>query len=94
MEYNFPGNVRELENIVERAVNIAETEMLNENHIPSYIFSQTSQDTSWKSFEDIKKELLIEALKKTHFNISETARQLGISRPTVYKLIKKYGLKG
>ncbi len=94
MEYNFPGNVRELENIVERAVNIAETEMLNEKHLPSYIFSQPSEDTYRKSFEDIKKELLVETLKKTHFNISKTARQLGISRPTVYKLIKKYGLKG
>ena len=94
MEYNFPGNVRELENIVERAVNIAETEMLNEKHLPSYIFSQSSEDTYRKSFEDIKKELLVETLKKTHFNISKTARQLGISRPTVYKLIKKYGLKG
>ncbi len=93
MQYDFPGNVRELENIVERAVNIAESRMLTEEHLPSYIFTKKTSPAERRSFEDIKRELLEETLKKTHFNISETARQLHISRPTVYKLMKKYGLR-
>ncbi len=41
----------------------------------------------------LEKRMLSEALKETHYNISETARRLGISRPTVYRLIRKYRLE-
>jgi two-component system, NtrC family, response regulator HydG len=43
--------------------------------------------------EKLEKRMLSEALKETHYNISETARRLGISRPTVYRLIRKYRLE-
>jgi transcriptional regulator of acetoin/glycerol metabolism len=43
--------------------------------------------------ESLEKRLLSKVLKETGYNISETARRLGITRPTVYRLIKKYGLE-
>jgi transcriptional regulator of acetoin/glycerol metabolism len=43
--------------------------------------------------EKLEKRMLSQALKETHYNISETARRLGICRPTVYRLIRKYRLE-
>jgi transcriptional regulator of acetoin/glycerol metabolism len=46
-----------------------------------------------KARESLERELLSRSLTDTRFNISKTARKLGISRPTVYRLIRKYGLE-
>jgi transcriptional regulator with PAS, ATPase and Fis domain len=89
MEYNFPGNVRELQNIIERAVNIAEGDTLTEKHLPEYVLQYQTDNISFKT---IKKELVERVLKEANFNISLASKKLGVSRPTVYKLIKQFNL--
>ena len=88
--YNFPGNIRELENIIERALNICENDELNMSHLPNEIIKN---NFSLKSIDEIKRESLIQALQDTKWNISKTAEILKISRPTIYSHINKWNIK-
>ncbi len=90
LEYNFPGNVRELQNIVERAVNLASSGVLTGDLLPENIFEEKSDVPN---FNDLKKEAVIRALRESNFNISVASRKLGISRPTMYKLIKQFHIQ-
>jgi len=88
--YNFPGNVRELENIIERALNICKNDELNISHLPNEIIKN---NFPLKSIDEIKRESLIRVLQDTKWNISKTAKILEISRPTVYNQINKWNIK-
>ena len=90
LEYDFPGNVRELQNIVERAVNLATSSTLTGNLLPKNIFEKKS---AVLNFDELKKEAVIKALRESNFNISVASRKLGISRPTMYKLIKQFDIQ-
>ena len=90
LEYDFPGNVRELQNIVERAVNLATSNTLTGDLLPKNIFEKKS---AVPNFNDLKKEAIIKALRESNFNISVASRKLGISRPTMYKLIKQFNIQ-
>ena len=88
--YSFPGNIRELENIIERALNICEGGILNNFHLPREILKNNS---SFKSIDEVKRNSLIQTLQETKWNISKTAKMLGISRPTIYSHINKWNIK-
>ncbi len=96
--YKYPGNVRELEHIIERAIifsdgqlievkdlNLPNTEM---NTVESY-----TEDDNILSLEEVEKIHIRKALSKNNWNRENTARALGISQKTLYTKIKKYQLK-
>jgi len=89
--YSWPGNVRELEHAVERAVILSEGNMLGED---DFVFSPKSDfaEESLTSIEDIEKYYLIKSLEKNRGKLTKVAEDLNLSRQTIYRKIKKYGL--
>ena len=93
--HNWPGNVRELENRIKRAVVMAEgkyvTPMNLELKNPSS--SEEEASTLRASRDSREKGLVRLAMEKAEGNVSKAAAELGISRPTLYQLLARYGLK-
>jgi two-component system, NtrC family, response regulator HydG len=89
--HSWPGNVRELEHAVERAVILSEGNILGEE---DFVFNQKSgfQEESLTSIEDIEKYYLIKSLEKNRGNLTKVAEDLNLSRQTIYRKMKKYGL--
>nr|WP_281381112.1 sigma-54 dependent transcriptional regulator [Desulfurispira natronophila] len=100
--YRFPGNVRELENLVERAIILCRGEVLEEQHLPqlqenssgeSKGSSEASSAPQSGSIREQQRRLIEEALEKAGGNKSQAARALGIARRTLHYKIKEYGLE-
>lgn len=95
LQYRFPGNVRELQNIIERAIVTANTPILTRSNLPQELFKNEDEGyvSSAQSFDALRKQYIEHVLLETNYNISETARRLGVSRPTLYSLIRKYSIQ-
>ncbi len=92
----WPGNVRELENRVKRAVIMADGKLITAADLDLH-FPGGAQDTALNlksAREQTDRKLIRHALSRSEGNISSTAKMLGISRPTLYDLLKQYGLQG
>lgn len=97
MGYCWPGNVRELENCLERACILARNGVIHGFNLPSTLQTPTSApDTPSGDLENalakIERELLQDALRATHGNITRAARQLGITERMMGIRIRKYNL--
>ncbi|MAT57048.1 MAG: sigma-54-dependent Fis family transcriptional regulator [Ignavibacteriae bacterium] len=99
LNYNFPGNVRELEHIIERSIIFSEgEEILPKDLSLTKEFTSLSEDTfateeGILSMEDVEKVHIRKALVYYNWNRENTARALGVSQKTLYSKIKKYNLK-
>lgn len=90
--YHWPGNVRELINKIRRAIVVSKADVITPADL-SIEFLEEKKASSLKEMKvNIEKQKFVEALDITSYNISKAARLLGVSRPTIYSLIKKYGL--
>jgi Nif-specific regulatory protein len=94
--YDWPGNIRELQNVVERAVLMCDGEELQRSHLPREIAApddapppQPGDSSLW----DYERAMIINALSEHRWNRSAAARALGISRDNLRYRIKKYGIK-
>lgn len=94
--WNWPGNVRELENRVKRAVIMADGKLVSAEDLD---LPQTSEDGGDLALnlkaarEQADRRMIRQALARSEGNISNTAKLLGISRPTLYDLLKQYDLQ-
>ena len=87
-------DIRELKNHIEFAVHLAHEETLLLEHLPDFLVNSFLKDTGGglESLQETEKSLLLRTLESTGGRIGEAARQLGISRATMYRKLKKYGL--
>ena len=100
LAYNFPGNIRELENILERAIPLTEEETLNLSDLPLDLSkkpgNKNKTDLKTRSKEAAKqaeKVILIQALEETEWNVTNAAQKLRMSRRGLQLKMKEYKLR-
>lgn len=99
LKYDYPGNVRELVNILERAVVIARDKLITTDDLPfksDFMPAELDKKSSGalrKSVDELEKNLIIEAMEKSQNNQTKAAEFLGISERMLRYKLKKYGLK-
>lgn len=96
--YAWPGNIRELENKIQRAVLLSEGPLIESHDLgfDAKLMTQRKVNADIRTLreakEGVEKEMVVFSLEKHAGNIAKSAEELGISRPTLYDLMKKYGL--
>ncbi|MHB8126361.1 MAG: sigma 54-interacting transcriptional regulator [Desulfitobacteriaceae bacterium] len=102
MNYSWPGNIRELKNVIERAANYAIRGEILSVHLPSNLFTsketlQLTQDETENTYQGIikntQREIIISALEKAGGNKSKAAKILHMSRTSLYSALQKLGIK-
>jgi len=98
MHYNWPGNVRELEGVIEHAVLFSQTDYLQPEDLPDHL--RTSQKRNflcvippYLTKDDIEREAIAQTLERTGGNIKKTAQILNYNRPTLYRKLRRFGLR-
>jgi transcriptional regulator with PAS, ATPase and Fis domain len=100
--YEYPGNVRELENIIEHAVALAPDNKIRIEDLPEVLFRQQPRLTAPTGETSAPEDYSISAMEKKHIehvlqllnhNYSEAAKELGVSRSTLWRKMKEYGIK-
>jgi len=89
-EFNYPGNIRELENMIERAIVVGDGKKITLKDLP---LEKTIVNNSTESLDDFEKTFILQILNKYSWNISRAAKALKVDRVTLYNKIKKYELK-
>lgn len=103
LEYPWPGNVRELKSVIHYACALCPGEIIQREHLPSEIFSDTALEKLGRRRTDAanasiadqgsEKERILSVLEKTDWNKAKTARLIGVSRATLYSKLLRYGIE-
>ncbi len=101
LKYNYPGNVRELENIIERAVVLSRGKIITLNDMPFNIkgfveekrINEEEEGTLTEQVEALEKKLIYDSLKKTNGNQTKAGKLLGITERNLRYKLNKYGIK-
>jgi PAS domain S-box-containing protein len=102
MSHDFPGNIRELENIIEYATVVCKNDLIGIKHLPDYLHprldgieKRLQQDYRRKdlSWDDLERTYIYEALRRNNWNRAATAAQMGIHTTTLWRKIKRLNLE-
>lgn len=99
-DYDWPGNIRELEKVIERAVMLTTEDFIDIQHLPENLLLTSSSQNIIEmpypyghlTLDEIEKKHLLEVLRATNFNKKQAAKRLGLTRPALYRKLKKYQL--
>lgn len=93
VDYGWPGNVRQLENVLERAVILRKAGLIQPCDLPDeVVHARRSQSADARSLEEVERDHILRLLQECDGNQSRVARILGISRRTVYRKLRSWGL--
>src|SRR5947207_6999046 len=100
-EYSWPGNVRQLESAIERAILLSEGDLITLEDLPSEVRQEVgpASEGAFKlpaegiNFEDVERNLITQAMKQTDYNITKAAKLLGLTFRTLQYRLEKFGIK-
>ncbi len=96
-KYNWPGNIRELENVIEHGFVLCQNKIIQTEHLPEKLISQINVESDTKTTTspvlEAEKRLIISTLEKFNGNKNETAKTLGINKSTLWRKMKKFNLE-
>ncbi|MEN3334397.1 MAG: hypothetical protein V7641_3762 [Blastocatellia bacterium] len=95
--YHWPGNIRELESVVERAVLFCSADHLQPEHLPEHMQSARAKNLAFEippylTLEEIEREVIQQTLTRTGGNVKKAAQILALHRPTLYRKLKRFRL--
>jgi DNA-binding NtrC family response regulator len=100
--YKWPGNIRELENVVERAVTLSKGKQITKAELPAHLFPEQASAISFDkikftdakqiAIEDVEKKYLMHLLKKHNGNITKMAEDAGMTRRNIYRLLNNHNI--
>jgi DNA-binding NtrC family response regulator len=101
MDYTWPGNVRQLESAIERAILLCEGDLITVEDLPLEVRQEArpTVEGAFKlpaegiSFEDVERSLIIQAMEQTDYNITKSAKLLGLTFRTLQYRLEKFGIK-
>jgi DNA-binding NtrC family response regulator len=92
-KYDFPGNVRELENAVEHAFVMCRSETIEVRHLPDKILTSVRHQPAPEISKKSERAIIEEALDRNQGNRQQTADELGMHRSTLWRKLRQYGLE-
>jgi DNA-binding NtrC family response regulator len=100
-DYSWPGNVRQLESAIERAILLSEGDLITPEDLPTEVRQEVgpASDSAFKlpaegiNFEDVERNLITQAMEQTDYNITKAAKLLGLTFRTLQYRLEKFGIK-
>jgi DNA-binding NtrC family response regulator len=101
LDYSWPGNIRQLESAIERAILLCEEDQITIEDLPLEVRqdSHPTGESQFKlppegiSFEDVERSLIMQAMEQTNYNITKSAKLLGLTFRTLQYRLEKFGIK-
>jgi DNA-binding NtrC family response regulator len=101
LDYGWPGNVRQLESAIERAILLCESDLITIDDLPLEVRQEASPAAQGAfklppegiSFEDVERDLIMQAMEQTDYNITKSAKLLGLTFRTLQYRLEKFGIK-
>ena len=95
--FEWPGNIRQLRNVLRTAVTLTDSDNLQLDHFPADIVKVELEDPTLPASErsplfKMERNTIMTALKEAHWNVTKAAKQLNVSRNTLYRKMKRHGI--